>query len=102
VPVIFVWFAFQSLLLIGIIVAVRLIIMIIPKKKAKATVKATTASPKESVPEPAKVNTKSGTLTPFKEEAQAEWRWLLKVLHFYDRDREEKYLDDYRRLRGWK
>jgi hypothetical protein len=78
--------------------------MIIPKKKLKKKVKAveTTASPKESVPEPAKVNTKSGTLTPFKEEAQAEWRWLLKVLHFYDRDREEKYLDDYRRLRGWK
>jgi hypothetical protein len=92
------------MLLIGIIVAVRIVIMIIPKKKPKQKAKGTeiVVAPKEPARKPAKVNTKSGTLTPFIEEAQAEWRWLLKVLRFYDRDREEKYLDDYRRLRGWK
>jgi hypothetical protein len=78
--------------------------MIVPKKKPKQKTKApeTAVASKEPARESAKVNTKSGTLTPFIEEAQAEWRWLLKVLRFYDHDREEKYLDDYRRLRGWK
>ena len=41
------------------------------------------------------------TLLPFKEEAQAEWRGLLKMLHIYDYEKEEKNLKEYRKLRGW-
>jgi hypothetical protein len=103
VPIIFAWFAFQSLVLIGVIVGIRIVIMFIPKGwKTLKTKPAVKPAIKEAIPEPAKVNTKSGTLTPFIEEAQVEWRWLLKALRFYDHEREEKYLDDYRRLRGWK
>jgi hypothetical protein len=41
-------------------------------------------------------------LRPFGDELRDEWYGLLKMLHIYDHKKEEKYLDDYRRLRGWK
>ena len=98
VPIIFAWFAFQSLVLIGVIVGIRIVIMFIPKGwKTLKTKPAVKPAIKEAIPEPAKDNTKSGTLTPFIEEARAEWRWLLKASRFYDHEREEEYLDDYRR-----
>jgi len=40
-------------------------------------------------------------LRPFKDELVSEWRWFLKYLHIYDHEKEEKYLLDYRKLRGW-
>jgi hypothetical protein len=55
--------------------------------------------------EPAKptetVKPKEKTISPYKEELVSEWKWLLKKLHIYDYESEEKNLLAYRKLRGW-
>ena len=61
---------------------------------------------KRRKPEPSKkpaetVKMKEKPLSPYKEELVSEWKWLLKKLHIYDYESEEKNLFEYRKLRGW-
>ena len=63
-------------------------------KKAQAPVKPQTPTEKP-------IKEKKDILRPFREELISEWKWLLKVLHVYDYDKEEKNLLAYRKLRGW-
>ena len=106
VPVVFLWFAFQSPLLVGIVVVVRILIMFIPTRKKGKEKKKTDTVKIEPKPEPVqgKGNNQSGILTPFIEEARSELGWFKHLFrrYVYDAEREEKYLDDYRTLRGWK
>ena len=98
VPLAMVYLATQSLVYIAILVIVRVAIMYIPKKWFnKETKKPHTQNPVvvESV------IIKQNPLTPYRDEAIAEWRWLMKKLHIYDYEKEDKYLNDYRKLRGW-
>lgn len=100
VPVIFTYVAFQSIWLVAILIVLRVAIMFIPKFRDRNKVKTVVAL--EPVPEPnANLNTKASLLTPYIEEAKDEWYGLLRFLHIYDKYKEEKYLGDYRRLRGW-
>jgi hypothetical protein len=68
-------------------------------KKEPVPVKAT-----EPTPVPEKVNNSVSPLTPFIEEARSELGWFGHLFrkYIYDKNKEEKYLDDYRKIRGWK
>ena len=103
VPVVFLYLSTGSLLYVGILVGLRIVIMFIPKFGKKPVIK------EERKPEPAvpllpqseSVNTNYNPLTPYKEELVSEWKGLMKMLHIYDHDAEDKNLVAYRKLRGW-
>lgn len=115
VPLVLIYVTSGSLLLIGILVVVRVAIMFIPfgKKDKKKAVKAPAPSSLNTglsalVGSPAQAKKTGNSYMPFKtiftpliEEAKDEWRWLMKFLRIYDHEREDRYLDDYRKLRGW-
>jgi len=99
VPVAFLYISTQSLLMVGILVALRVGLMFVPYFRG---VKGTT--PKVEVPvvePPASVITTHNPLTPYKDELVSEWYGLLKLLRIYDKEKEDKYLEAYRKLRGW-
>ena len=106
VPLILIYVTSGSLLLIGILIVVRVAIMFIPWGKKKKTVGAAVHGPAEPVnPAPKKTGNSymsfKTIFTPLIEEAKDEWRWLMKFLRVYDHEREDRYLEDYRKLRGW-
>ena len=101
VPVVFTYIATNSFIPPAILIGIRIAAMFIPdriwKKKAVETKKEPDA-PTQPI---AKVNVPSGILTPYIEEAKAELHGLLKFLRIYNHEKEDKYLKDYRKLRGW-
>lgn len=103
VPIIFLWFAFQSLIMIGVIIAIRILIMGLSHydRHRKSN---TARSPKQSNSVPiAVVNTevtKPIRTNPFIEEAISEINWLLEKLHMRN-EQEEMRLSLYRKMRGW-
>ena len=104
VPMIFAWMVTQSWIIIGGLLALRLAMIAVPriwKKKGKAKVEKTEPDSEASPESPATVKTNQNTPNPYIEEARAEWYGLLKFLKIYDKEKEEKYLMDYRRFRGW-
>jgi hypothetical protein len=102
VPLVFVWFAFKSPLYIGILIGLRIVVMFLPIGKAKP-VPAATQSQEACGGAKAGDNSLSikDILSLCKDEAIAEWWGLLKFLHVYDRNKEERYYEDYRKLMGW-
>ena len=98
VPLIFTYIAFHSIEFVIALIVIRIAIMYIPNPWAKK-------KPSDLKPEPTKITemviANNNPLTPYKEEAISEWRWLMKTLHIYDHEKEDKYLKEYRRLRGW-
>lgn len=102
VPVGFLYWTTQSLLYVGILVGVRIVIMFIPKFRKQPEPNPTSKKETPLLIAPAEsVNTNYNPLTPYKEELVSEWKGLLKMLRIYDHDKENKYLSDYRKLRGW-
>jgi hypothetical protein len=107
IPVAFTYLATQSLLLIGVLVGLRIAIMFLPagwipgSKKKVIEPKKPEIIKKEIILIAETVNTKQSILTPYKDELISEWKGLLKMLRIYDHDTEDKYLNDYRQLRGW-
>lgn len=101
VPVIFTYVAFQSIWLVIILVVLRVAIMFIPKIQNRNKTKPTAPAEHKEPEANANLNTRTSPLTPYIEEAKDEWYGLLRFLHIYDKYKEEKYLGDYRRLRGW-
>lgn len=101
VPVIFTYYATHSVIPAIILVALRIAVMYIPNPWAKKLEQKKETTP-AAEPVKAKVNITHNPLTPYIEEAKAEWRWLMKFLHIYDHESEDKYLNTYRQLRGWK
>lgn len=103
VPMIFAWMVTQSVIIIGVLLAIRIGMIVVPKvfrKKEKPQPQEPT-EPDAVSPPTATVNTKQDTPNPYIEEARAEWYGLLKFLRIYDKEKEEKNLMDYRRFRGW-
>lgn len=108
VPLVLIYVTSGSLLLIGILIVVRVAIMFIPfgKKDKKKAVTVPGLPRVDNQPAPAKKTGNSympfkTIFTPLIEEAKDEWRWLMKFLRIYDHEKEDRYLDDYRKLRGW-
>lgn len=106
VPVIFVWFSTGNLWICGGIIAIRIAIMFVPYLRKKTQEKKPDApKPVALIPQP--INTPTSTtsikdiLKPFTDEAVSEWKGLLKMLHIYDHDKENKNLETYRKFRGW-
>lgn len=103
VPVIFLYVSTKSLLLVGILIILRIGMMFLPWFKQKPT--APTPEQKVSVPLLAppqeRIIITPNLLSPVKEELKAEWYGLLKMLRIYDHEKEDKYLEAYRKLRGW-
>lgn len=106
VPLVLIYVTSGSLLLIGILIVVRVAIMFIPfgKKDKKKAVTAPVHLQSPDTPAPKKTGNSympfKTIFTPLIEEAKDEWRWLMKFLRIYDHE-EDRYLDDYRKLRGW-
>lgn len=106
VPVVFSYFATQSFILPFALIAIRVAAMFIPAKWLKRgkepehKTESIVLIPERTLPVE-KVNVIQSILTPCKEEAISEWRGLLKMLHVYDYEEENKYLEAYRKLRGW-
>ena len=71
------------------------------KKGFFSFLKKAQAQPKTQIPIEKTIKEKKDILKPFREELIAEWKWLLKILHVYDYEKEEKNLLAYRKLRGW-
>lgn len=106
VPVVFSYFATQSFILPVALIVIRVAAMFIPSKwlkrgKEQEQKKDTIVLIPEHTQPVEKVNVIQSILTPCKEEAISEWRGLLKMLHVYDYEKENKYLEAYRKLRGW-
>jgi hypothetical protein len=100
IPVIFTYVAFKSWELIALLLFLRVALMAVQsytKRKEPKKVKEVKVEPEPD----ANLNTKGSPLTPYIEEAKDEWYGLLRFLHIYDKYKEEKYLGDYRRIRGW-
>jgi len=108
VPLIFVWLGTQNYFLIGFLIAARLLLMVYqkrrePKKKPVAVKPVEPETPSEEQA-PVIQNNVSGFKywkDILKDEAKDELIGLLKFLHIYDHKTEDRYLGDYRRLRGW-
>ena len=97
IPVAFTYWATNSILAVVVLISIRVAIMFVPKLRKKTVV----INPEKPVKSEAKVITHQNPLTPYKEEARAEWYGLLKFLRIYDKEKEEKNLSDYRKLREW-
>jgi hypothetical protein len=80
----------MALIIINVILLLRLLV-----SKKNITKKSEPVKPTETV------KPKEKTISPYKEELVSEWKWLLKKLHIYDYESEEKNLLAYRKLRGW-
>jgi len=100
VPVIFVYWSTGSIIGVAILVAVRILIMFIPKFWKKKQVVAETDQ-KPATISPETINTRESALKPYIDEAKQEWWGFLKFAKIYDKETEEKNLDVYRKLRGW-
>jgi hypothetical protein len=103
VPVIFTYFATQSIALPAVLVIIRIAIMLVPARWIKRDTKEQEKQKPVALIEGSleKVNIIGDVLKPYREEAISEWRWLMKKLHVYDYEKEERYLSTYRKLRGW-
>ena len=102
IPMILVWITVQSIPLIVILLVVRLGIMAYPylkgKKQPAVVVEQKKEEPVATIPQK-----RSRTIiTLAVEEAVAEWKGLLKFLRIYDHEKEEKYLEAYRKIRDFK
>jgi hypothetical protein len=105
VPMIFVWLTVQSIPLIVGLLVIRLGIMAYPYLKSKkhpVVVVEPKATKKEEPVAPAPKKRSRTIITLAIEELVAEWKGLLKFLRIYDYEKEEKYLETYRKLRGFK
>ena len=106
VPVVFSYFATQSLILPLALIAIRVVAMFIPAKwfkRGKEPVQQKDVQiliPEHTAPIE-RINAFQNILKPCKEEAVSEWRGLMKLLHIYDYEKEDRYLDAYRKLREW-
>lgn len=101
VPVIFLYISTQSLIMVGVLIFLRVAMMFLPFFKGAPKTNPTPSLKEPALPTHPKINVSSGLLTPVKEELKAEWYGLLKLLRIYDHEKEDKYLDAYRKLRGW-
>lgn len=101
VPMIFVWLTVQSIPLIVGLLVIRLGIMAYPYLKGKKQPVAVEQKKEEGVA-PAPKKRSRTIITLAIEELVAEWKGLLKFLRIYDYEAEEKYLEAYRKLRGFK
>jgi hypothetical protein len=100
VPVGFVWWSTNSIAGVLVLIALRILIMYIPKfwKKEQVVVKEESPAP---IQISENVNTTKSSLSPYIDEAKSEWNGFLKLMKIYDKDKEEKNLVTYRKLRGW-
>ena len=111
IPIGFVWVTSQNYLLIGALIALRIGMILVPKyfskrppptQPQKTTALAVTSTQRFL---PASKAESSETIKVwmriFKDEAQDEWRGLLKVLRIYDHEKEDPATYAYRRIRGW-
>ena len=102
VPMIFVWLTVQSIPLIVGLLVIRLGIMAYPYLKGKKQPVVVVEQKKEEGVAPAPKKRSRTIITLAIEELVAEWKGLLKFLRIYDYEAEEKYLEAYRKLRGFK
>ena len=102
VPMIFVWLTVQSIPLIVGLLVIRLGIMAYPYLKGKKQPVVVVEPKKEEVVAPAPKKRSRTIITLAIEELVAEWKGLLKFLRIYDYEKEEKYLEAYRKLMGFK
>ena len=102
VPMIFVWLTVQSIPLIVGLLVIRLGIMAYPYLKGKKQPVVVVEQKKEEPIAPAPKKRSRTIITLAIEELVAEWKGLLKFLRIYDYEAEEKYLEAYRKLRGFK
>ncbi len=113
IPIIFLWLAFQSVIMVGIVIAVRILIMGVShydrvKKANTAKVPKSNSTHNHetrllSVLPPVSntgMHNALGILSPFVEEATSEIIWLLEKTGVYNRA-EESRLKTYRKFRGW-
>jgi len=100
VPIIFVWWSTGSIIGVIVLIAIRILIMFIPKFWKKEQV-ATPPNQEPIIIQSETVNTRESVLKPYIEEAKQEWYGLLKFAKIYDKENEDKNLAAYRRLRGW-
>ena len=105
IPIIILWFAFQSWQMVAVIVALRILLMGLEhmgrQKKAREAKPAPNAhnSGKAQQNQPC-INKQETIIYPFVEEAKEEVSWLLEKIRFRN-GKEEKHLEIYRKLRGW-
>ena len=99
VPMIFVWVTVQSIPLIVILLVIRLGIMAYPRFKGQKQPVVIVEQKKEEVVFAIPQRRSRTILTVAKEELIAEWKELLKFLHIYDYDVDDKYLETYRKLK---
>ena len=100
VPIIFVWWSTGSIIGVIVLIAIRILIMFIPKFWKKEQV-ATQSDREPIIIQSETVNTRESVLKPYIEEAKQEWYGLLKFAKIYDKEKEDKNLAAYRKLRGW-
>jgi hypothetical protein len=100
VPIIFVWWSTGSIIGVIVLIAIRILIMFIPKFWKKEQV-ATQSDREPIIIQSETVNTRESVLKPYIEEAKQEWYGLLKFAKIYDKENEDKNLAAYRKLRGW-
>ena len=98
---IFVWLTVQSIPLIVGLLVIRLGIMAYPYLKGKKQPVAVEQKKEEGVA-PAPKKRSRTIITLAIEELVAEWKGLLKFLRIYDYEKEEKYLEAYRKIRDFK
>ena len=104
VPVIFVYWSTGSIAGVVILVGIRILLIFIPKfwQKAKPEPVESISPKMLSASQPSEtVNTRAVLLSPYIDEAKSEWDGLMKVLRIYDKEKEEKNLTAYRKIRGW-
>ena len=101
VPMIFVWLTVQSIPLIVGLLVIRLGIMAYPYLKGKKQ-PVVVEQKEENVIAPAPKKRSRTIITLAIEELVAEWKGLLKFLRIYDYEKEEKYLEAYRKLMNFK
>ena len=102
VPMIFVWLTVQSIPLIVGLLVIRLGIMAYPYLKGKKQPVIVVEQKKEEVVAPVPKKRSRTIITLAIEELVAEWKGLLKFLRIYDYEKEEKYLEAYRKLMNFK
>lgn len=100
VPVAFVYWSTKSIIGVLVLIALRILLMFIPKFWQKKQVAPETEH-KPEVIQAETVNTRESVLKPYIEEAKQEWYGFLKFAKIYDKEQEEKNLAAYRKLRGW-
>ena len=104
IPIIILWFAFQSWQMVAVIAALRVLLMGLEhmgrQKKAREARRVPDMRKPDMKPDQPRINKQETIIYPFIEEAREEMLWLLEKIRFRNK-KEEEHLETYRKFRGW-